>query len=68
MTAQNHASTRVESGYVPVNGLEIYYEVHGSGQPLVVLATCGIRRPELACENTSCCLLLLADSLEEGYN
>jgi hypothetical protein len=33
-----------------------------------VLATCGIRRPELACENTSCCLLLLADSREEEYN
>jgi hypothetical protein len=28
----------------------------------VVLATCGIRRPELACENPSCCLLLIADS------
>ena len=34
----------------------------------VVLATCGIRRPGLACENTSCYLLLLADSLEEVYN
>ncbi len=33
-----------------------------------VLATCGIRCPELACENTSCCLLLLADSSEEEYN
>jgi putative transposase len=33
-----------------------------------VLATCGIRRQELACENTSCCLLLLADSPEEEYN
>jgi 3-hydroxyisobutyrate dehydrogenase-like beta-hydroxyacid dehydrogenase len=33
-----------------------------------VLATCGIRRPELACENTSCCLLLLAGSSEEAYN
>src|SRR5215469_8258790 len=33
-----------------------------------VLATSGIRRPELAWENTSCCLLLLADSQEEEYN
>src|SRR5215469_9943831 len=33
-----------------------------------VLATCGIRRPELACENTACCLLLLADSPQEEYN
>jgi hypothetical protein len=42
------------------------------GLPIVitepVLATCGIRRPELACENTSCCLLLLADSPKEAYN
>jgi hypothetical protein len=33
-----------------------------------VLATCGIRRPEWACENTSCCLLLIADSPSEEYN
>jgi pimeloyl-ACP methyl ester carboxylesterase len=25
------------SGYAPVNGLDMYYEVHGSGQPLVLL-------------------------------
>lgn len=25
------------SGYAPVNGLEMYYEIHGSGQPLVLL-------------------------------
>src|SRR3954449_12648913 len=25
------------SGYAPVNGVEIYYEVHGEGEPLVVL-------------------------------
>jgi pimeloyl-ACP methyl ester carboxylesterase len=37
MATQNHPSTLVESGYVPVNGLEIYYEIHGSGQPLVLL-------------------------------
>jgi len=33
-----------------------------------VLATCGIRPPELPCENPSCCLLLLADSPEDEYN
>jgi hypothetical protein len=38
------------------------------GNKKAVLATCGIRRPELACENTSCCLLLLADSREEAYH
>jgi pimeloyl-ACP methyl ester carboxylesterase len=37
MTTQNHASTLVERGYAPVNGLQMYYEIHGSGQPLVLL-------------------------------
>ena len=27
----------VTRGYYPVNGLELYYEVHGAGQPLVLL-------------------------------
>jgi pimeloyl-ACP methyl ester carboxylesterase len=26
-----------ETGYAPVNGLEMYYEIHGRGEPLVVL-------------------------------
>jgi pimeloyl-ACP methyl ester carboxylesterase len=26
-----------DSGYAPVNGLEMYYEVHGSGRPLLLL-------------------------------
>jgi pimeloyl-ACP methyl ester carboxylesterase len=25
------------SGYAPVNGLRMYYEVHGEGRPLVLL-------------------------------
>src|SRR5438105_15754315 len=25
------------SGYAPVNGLQMYYEIHGTGQPLVLL-------------------------------
>lgn len=25
------------TGYAPVNGLELYYEIHGSGEPLVML-------------------------------
>ena len=37
MTTQNHPGTPVESGYIPVNGLEMYYEIHGSGRPLVLL-------------------------------
>jgi pimeloyl-ACP methyl ester carboxylesterase len=31
------SSTLVESGYAPVNGLEMYYEIHGQGAPLVML-------------------------------
>lgn len=27
----------LQSGYAPVNGLELYYEVHGAGDPLVLL-------------------------------
>jgi pimeloyl-ACP methyl ester carboxylesterase len=37
MTTQNNLSSPVESGYVPVNSLEMYYETYGSGQPLVLL-------------------------------
>jgi pimeloyl-ACP methyl ester carboxylesterase len=30
-------STPVESGYAAVNGIEMYYETHGSGRPLILL-------------------------------
>lgn len=30
-------TTRPNSGYAPVNGVDIYYEIHGSGKPLVLL-------------------------------
>ncbi len=30
-------ANRSASGYAPVNGVEIYYEIHGSGEPLVLL-------------------------------
>jgi pimeloyl-ACP methyl ester carboxylesterase len=38
-TAEGNATTRTaaETGYAPVNGLQMYYEVHGSGEPLVLL-------------------------------
>ncbi len=26
-----------QAGYAPVNGLEMYYEIHGSGEPLILL-------------------------------
>jgi pimeloyl-ACP methyl ester carboxylesterase len=29
--------TSAQSGYAPVNGLNMYYEIHGAGQPLVLL-------------------------------
>jgi pimeloyl-ACP methyl ester carboxylesterase len=30
-------TNRPKSGYAPVNGVNIYYEIHGSGKPLVLL-------------------------------
>jgi len=30
-------TTPVQTGYVPVNGLQMYYEIHGTGQPLVLI-------------------------------
>jgi pimeloyl-ACP methyl ester carboxylesterase len=30
-------TTEAQTGYAPVNGLEMYYEVHGTGRPLVLL-------------------------------
>ena len=32
-TPQGH----VAGSYAPVNGLKMYYEIHGTGQPLVLL-------------------------------
>ncbi len=29
--------TATQSGYAPVNGLQMYYEIHGAGEPLVLL-------------------------------
>ena len=30
-------NSTAQTGYVPVNGLNMYYEIHGTGQPLVLL-------------------------------
>jgi pimeloyl-ACP methyl ester carboxylesterase len=30
-------ATAAKSGYAPVNGLSMYYEIHGTGRPLVLL-------------------------------
>jgi len=34
---KNKVTTANESGYAPVNGLNIYYEIHGTGRPLILL-------------------------------
>lgn len=31
------SNTPAQTGYAPVNGLKMYYEIHGTGQPLVLL-------------------------------
>jgi pimeloyl-ACP methyl ester carboxylesterase len=36
-TAGRVQQTASRSGYAPINGLRMYYEVHGSGRPLVLL-------------------------------
>jgi pimeloyl-ACP methyl ester carboxylesterase len=33
----NEMNKEVKGGYVSVNGLEMYYEIHGTGKPLVLL-------------------------------
>ena len=38
MAADPHAGgSPVQTGYAPVNGLSMYYEIHGEGRPLVLL-------------------------------
>jgi pimeloyl-ACP methyl ester carboxylesterase len=36
-TPMTGTGTTPQSGYAPVNGLRMYYEIHGSGEPLVLL-------------------------------
>lgn len=36
-TQGSNTKTLKSSGYAPVNGLKLYYEIHGEGQPLVLL-------------------------------
>ena len=35
--AQARTTTALKTGYAPVNGLNLYYEIHGTGQPLILL-------------------------------
>src|SRR5258708_39563692 len=34
---QTPTSTAVKTGYAPVNGLKMYYEIHGAGEPRILL-------------------------------
>nr|WP_276901291.1 alpha/beta hydrolase [Pedobacter kyonggii] len=34
---KNQQSTRKTSGYAPINGLKLYYEIYGNGEPIVLL-------------------------------
>ncbi len=36
-TRPDTMKTQVKPGYAPVNGLEMYYEIHGTGEPLLLL-------------------------------
>jgi hypothetical protein len=35
--AQTRTPSAVKTGYAPVNGLQLYYEIHGTGKPLILL-------------------------------
>src|SRR5258706_7476164 len=35
--AQTRTTTALKTGYAPVNGLNLYYEIHGAGAPLILL-------------------------------
>lgn len=39
LMSEGHELTQTapETGYAPVNGLQMYYEIHGAGEPLVLL-------------------------------
>jgi ABC-type nitrate/sulfonate/bicarbonate transport system substrate-binding protein len=43
-SAQTPTTPAVKTGYVPVNGLKLYYEIRGCGQPLILLRRITIGR------------------------
>jgi len=45
-SAQSSQATAVKTGYAPVNGLKMYYEIYGAGEPLVVLLHGGVGSTE----------------------
>ena len=36
-TQQRSMKAKAQTGYAPINGLEMYYEIHGEGMPLVLI-------------------------------
>src|SRR5882672_11334446 len=34
---ESFSQAAMDSGYAPVNGLKMYYDIHGSGEPLVLI-------------------------------
>src|ERR1700676_4314604 len=35
--AETRTTTALKTGYAPVNGLQLYYEIRGTGEPLILL-------------------------------
>src|ERR1700738_3070747 len=35
--SQKSATRAIKTGYAPVNGLNLYYEIQGTGEPLILL-------------------------------
>ena len=35
--ADGQQATPVDKGYAPVNGIKMYYEIYGNGEPIVLL-------------------------------
>lgn len=55
--SMNTQADKSTHGYASVNGLEMYYEIHGTGQPLVLLhgAFSVILPPACRIRNLPCC-------------
>ena len=55
LAGSGNAFSSIKTGYAPVNGLNLYYEVHGAGEPLILIHG-GLGAGEMFGEN----LLLLS--------
>ena len=43
-----------QTGYAPINGLKMYYEIHGEGKPLVLIHGGGSTRGQVASADSRC--------------